>query len=176
MKIEKIELAKEALIALISAAIVAIALLTYGFFYGPFMKKLRIKYSEYKSIESELQRAYGIIEAADKVSMKSIVMTEQDSSLAIDELTKHGKAESIDFISMTPRDIRTEGQYEILPIEMEIKSTYMELGNFLGSLDELEKSLITVRNFRVIPDRNDPTVMKTELAINTYLLRQEYAE
>ena len=164
--------------SIVAGAIGLIALGVYLLFYSPLMKELRKDYSEYGTISSELARARDYIESVKRVEVKSAILTGKDISFVIGELTKKGKAEGINFISMTPKEAeRTKGQrYDILPIEMEINSDYGQIVAFLGSLDELESSLITVKEFTMEPDEKNPNKCMTNLVVNMHLLGYKYAK
>jgi len=170
MKIGSIELTQEKSIIAIVAIIAVIALAAYLVFYAPLMKELKVQYRECRSVENDVLVCRNIIGSAGKVYGERILMSEKDISRAIDELTKHGKSQGINFLSIRPEDIREEkgSQYKVLPIEMEIESTYEQLGEFLGSLDELEKGLVRVESFEIFPDRKDASNLITELVVDVY--------
>lgn len=173
------ELAKKKIMIIAAVGIVIFALGTYNFLYAPLINELKAKYLECKNCENDVFYARNLIESVKVVGKDSPLLTEEDISIAIDELTKHGKSRGINFISMTPQEKqkKTEAQYEILPIEMELESTYEELGTFLGSLDEMQNSLITVRSFGVsVFDEEDQRKLETELVVNMYLLGEKYAK
>lgn len=174
----KIELTRERLIVVISVIIALIALLVYLVFYAPVRRKLRTKYLECKTIESEVLHTRNIIESAASSYREAALITEEDVSQAIDELTRHGKLKGINFISINPKEIKKEkgSLYKILPIQMKIESTYGQLGIFLGSLDELEKGTLTVESFDINPDKKDSSRFTTDLVVNMYLLDEEREE
>ena len=91
----------------------------------------------------------------------------------MEELTRQGKSGGINFVSLTPGAVEdTEGrEYRILPIEMEIESTYEALGHFLGLLDEMEKSLLKVQSFNVVTKGEDPSKIHTRLTVYLYLAK-----
>lgn len=171
MKIGKIELSKEKIIVIVIAAICVIALGVYLVFYVPLMRQLKTQYLEYRSIENEVLECRNIIESAGRAYGERVLMTEEDTAAAIDELTRHGKLQGINFVSISPKEIKKEEgtQYKILPIGMEIESTYEQLGTFLGSLDELEKGLIKVEKFGIAPDKEDTSRLTTDLVVDIYL-------
>ena len=171
MKIGKIELTKERMLIAVSLAIAAIALGVYFVLYAPLMSELKTKYLMYKSVEKAVNQCRYTIESAGEVYGQRVLISEKDVSHAIDELTKHAKLNGINFISMSPKKIKKEknSQYKILPVEMKIKSTYEDLGAFLGSVDDLEKGLIKVKYFNIIPDEEDPSRFMTDLIIDIYL-------
>lgn len=171
MKIGTIELTKERLIMVIGAIAVICTLGIYLVFYLPLMKGLKAKYSEYKATENDLFECRNIIEPAERVGRERALTAEEDISRAIDELTSYGRLRGINFISISPKEIIEEKdlRYKVLPIEIEIESTYNELGAFLGSVDELEKGLFKVKSFEIAADKKDASRLITDLVVNIYL-------
>ena len=175
MKIGKVELTKEKLIAAIAAAVALVALGAYLIFYAPVIRETGIKYAACRAVENELLECRNIIESAGRIQGKRVLMTEKDVSHAIDELTRQGKLEGINFVSMSPGEIKEEegSQYKTLPINVEIKSTYKQLGIFLGSLDKLEKGLVKVKSFDITANAGDPKLLTTVLVMDMYLSGRE---
>ncbi|MDP3731699.1 MAG: type 4a pilus biogenesis protein PilO [Candidatus Omnitrophota bacterium] len=166
------ELTKGRLNIVISAGLAIIALGLYLFLYSPLISKLRKARLECKRLETEVLQAREAIDYLRTRAQKGKLITEEDVSWAIDELTKKGRAERINFVSMTPKQTEEPRQglsYKILPIEIEMESTYEDLGIFLGSLDELESCVVTVRNFNIAPTDEGVTKMKTKLVLNMHL-------
>jgi len=171
MRIGKIELTQEQLIIAVAVMVGAIVLGLYLFLYSPLINKLKLAHLESKAIETDVFQARDEIPSLRIRDTKKGLITEEGVSLAIDELTKQGKSKGVNFISMTPKKIeKGEPQYKILPIEMDIESTYEELGAFLGSLEELKKSLVTVRSFNIASINQKSVELKTKLVVNMHLL------
>lgn len=186
MRIGKIELTQNKLIIAITGAVGVIALGISLIFYMPLMGELRAKYFECKSVENKALEYYNIIASVGKTYGDQALVTkegvsdtaEEGMSHAIDELTKYGKSKGIDFIFISPKEMRKEkgSQYKILPVEMEIESTYEQLGVFLGSLDDLEKGLFRVKSFDITPNKEKATRLMTSLVVDIYLSGQQDAE
>lgn len=174
----KIELTKERMIITSSIAVVIIALGAYFILYAPLSRKLRTKYLECASIEAKALDVRNVIESAGKIYEERTLPIEKNISQAIDELTKHGKLKGIDFISINPKELKEEQcpEYKILPIEMKIASTYEQLAVLLGSLDELDKGILRVISFDIVPDEKDPVKLVTNLTVNMYFSKEENAE
>lgn len=166
------ELTQERIIITVVSATAIIALGLYFFLYRPLTIKLRTAYLECKSIENKAIQTRESIVPLKTTNTKRGLITEEDISLAIDELTRQGKLKGINFFSMVPKKIEKSEDFpcKILPIEMELESRYDNLGIFLGLMDDLEKSLVTVKSFNITPDKKDPRRLKTKLVINMYLL------
>lgn len=174
----KIEITKERLIAIIAVTTAMIVWGLYFFLYGPLAGKLRIAAAECAVIEADLAQARNNIAILKTRDVKKGIINEEDISLAIDELTRQSKLGNINLISMTPGEIEEskDFSYKILPIEIEIKSIYSNLGVFLGSLRELKKSLVTVRNFNITLDRKGPEELKSRLLVDMYIAGGKNAE
>ena len=177
MKIGKIELTRERLIIAVIAGIIVIALAVYSIFFAPLISKVRAKYLECKSVEGDALECRNIIQSSGKG--ERILITEEDISYAIDELTRHGKFKGVNFISMNPKKIEKKNknsQYKVLPIEIKLESTCEELGVFLGSLDDLEKGLDKVKSFDITADKEDPSKLTTDLIAEIYISGREHEE
>ena len=177
MKIGKIELIKKRLAIAVFAVTIGVALAVYIIFYAPLLQKLGIEYLKFRSVENRISGCRNIIDSAGKIRGKRVLPTEREISLAIDELTGHGRSKGINFVSIRPKEIikKPEALYKILPIEMEIKSTYRELGALLGSLDDLDKGVIKVKSFGIAPDRKEKNKVRTKLIVDMYLSGRENA-
>ena len=166
------ELTKERLIIIIAGVLIILFLGLYIFLYNPLINKLRSEGGECNRIETELLQARKAIDSLEAIDKKKMLIAEKDIPLAMEELTTQGKLKGINFVSMTPGQIEEpKTAYKILPIEMEIESTYKSLGIFLGLLGDLEKSLVTVGSFGIKADGKTSPKRKTKLVVNMYLSR-----
>jgi len=170
------EIAKDKLIKIISGVLGITVIGTYLFLYRPIIGELKKQHLECNRIESEVSQAQEAITALKKEEKKT-VLEETDVLTAIDELTGHAKSKGFNLISITPKQAEEkEGLCKILPIEMEAESTYEDLAVFLGGLDKLKMSLVTIDSFSVISEKDQPLNLKTKLVINMYLASGKYAE
>ncbi|MCX5699525.1 MAG: type 4a pilus biogenesis protein PilO [Candidatus Omnitrophica bacterium] len=165
----KIELTKQRLV--ISAAVAAAAVLlgAYLILFRPLINKLKLLHSEYQGLETSISRARDAISSLKLEGLKKELVSEADVSLAIEELTKKGKAKGINFISLTPQQIAREpGHYKVLPVDLELEASYAMLGDFLGKLDDLNRSLIRVRKFNLVSNKLNPKILITKLSLDMY--------
>ncbi|MDO8535660.1 MAG: type 4a pilus biogenesis protein PilO, partial [Candidatus Omnitrophota bacterium] len=166
-------------IVVIVAIVVSISL-AWGIFFLPRMKELRAKYSDCRSCESQVVDARNLIEAASKLDKESgarILISEKEAASGLDEFTKHGKSLGINFLSVKPGNvIIPKGMpCKILPIEMEIEATGEDFVKFAGSIDDLKKAIVTVKNFDITPDKDDGKKLKVDMVIDMYLsLKDDY--
>lgn len=170
MKVANIEFTKEKLYMLAGAGALIAAIAIYAILYAPLISQLGARHSECRAAEAEVIAARDLIESSGRIYGDKVLMTEKETSLAIDELTRHGKAMGVNFISIRPKDVITDKalQYKILPVGMEIECTDAQCGNFMGALDELKKSIITVRSFRITPDKEDRSRLRMDIVVNAY--------
>lgn len=156
---------------LIGCVLVFLAGWVYALVYRPLLSQLKIQGASCREIENAVLQARSEVTFSKKEGKKIGFIGETEVSLAMEELTRQGKLRGINFISITPRDMVTseEGGYQILPIEMETESGYESLGLFLGSLDELERGLVTVRGFHVRPVEGKPSRLEADLVVNLYV-------
>jgi len=171
MKIGKLEINQEKLIIISIAVFIAVVLAIYLIFYVPLMKDLKLKYQACKAIENDVLQTRNVIKLAGKVYGERVLMTEKEAHYAIKELTMHGGSKAINFISIKPKEVEKKKgtRYKVMPVEMEIESTYRQLAQFLGSLDDLKKGLARVKSFHITADEKDPNILYTDLVIDMYL-------
>ena len=138
--------------------------------------KLKNRYIECRNCENDVLAARNLIESAGKNLGNMTLMTEKDVPLAIEELTRHGKLKGVSFISMQPKEIvlDKDSNYKILPIEMEITAGDKQFSEFLGSLDELKKTLIKIKRFDIVPANEDRTILRARITLEIYLSAREY--
>ena len=123
----------------------------YFFLYGPLLKKLRVQGNECRTLEAEVLQARNLIALFKQRETQKTLISEKEVSQTIEEITREGNKLGINFVSVTPRTaMPVTGQtYQVMPIEMEIESTYQSLGEFLGLFDDLKGSLIKMSDFNV---------------------------
>ena len=130
---------------------------------------------EGKALESEMTAVREALDKSKAIKRGADFVSRNEVSRAIDEMAKVGAAMNINFIATSPQKIeRPEGaDHSVLPIRMEIQSVYKDLGAFLGALERLEKSLVTVREFAI---RGDPAVLPrltAEIIVEIHLKEDE---
>lgn len=128
----------------------------------PFLS-LRLKINSAKAKYRALKESMLMVRGEKKFSPR------QKASLVIDELTRKGRKQGISFLSLATQDIKKEGSYLILPIEIEMEGGYKELGVFLGSLDDLKKALFTVESFTLRAYKGRPEILRCRLILSAYL-------
>ncbi|UCD15793.1 MAG: type 4a pilus biogenesis protein PilO [Candidatus Omnitrophota bacterium] len=165
------ELTREKLIVIIAGAAVIIAGGLYLFLYQPVIKEIKVLSLESRNTEAQISYIRRMITESEKRKIEKEIVNEETASLGIDELVRQGKARGISFVSITPKKIEKSetGQYKILPIGIEIKAGYKDLGAFLGALDELKKSLVIVKSFEIIAVKDEIDKLRARIVLSMYL-------
>ena len=169
----KIRLLKEnPVIIVISAALLA-AGLVYAVVFYPLAKGLEKKLAEYRAVNSAMEEAGKLARQARPGEEEIAILTKKDLPAAIEELSSLGSSLDIEFVSLVPSASYKETVYEVFPIEAQMSSGYKKLGVFLGALNKLRKSLVSVKDFKIEPASGDNSVLNTRLTLKMYLLAQD---
>jgi len=169
----RFEITKGRLIIGIACAAVVAAFGLYSFLYAPLIGKAKITALECKNLESELFKAHAEIASLKQNSSKRRLISERDVSLSIDELSKGEGRDGLKIISVTPRQVIEEKEYNVLPVEIEIGSAYEGIISFLGALDELQGSVVTIERFNISCNRDAPLKLRTTLTLNMYIVKAQ---
>ena len=164
----KIEFPKERWVLLIAGLAAVGTLALYLFLYRPLLRELNVQASACRELEANLAHARQLAARLKTGGEERSFTKEEEVSLAIDELTRQGKLKGINFISITPKSMEKskDGRFQILPIEVETESSYETLGRFLGSLEDLKTSLVTVASFNVTAEGEDPSRLRAKLTLH----------
>lgn len=166
----KIELTKQQLVVVVSVAVAVALLGIYLILFRPLINKLTLLHLECRGFETGVLQARDAISSLKLKELKKELASETDLSLAIEELTKEGKPKGINFISLTPKQIeRQDESYRMLPVEIELEAPYAILGDFLGKLDDLNRSLARIRKFNIVLNKLNPKVLTARLSLDMYL-------
>ncbi|MFA5117251.1 MAG: type 4a pilus biogenesis protein PilO [Candidatus Omnitrophota bacterium] len=162
-----------ALIISIAAALAVIVI--HAVFYGPLIKKITLSSLENKALEKYLESARYAIEQTGISGVKRALITEDEVSIAIAELTRHGKLKGVTFISIKPGEITSGPQwfYKILPLEIIMAAPEQKFAGFLGSLADLKNSVIKVKSFEAALNTEGENRLKVNMVLELYILGKE---
>lgn len=167
-------LTKEKLGAIIISGGAIAFICLYFFLYRPLIKKLRVSSGECAVLEQQVRLLREKAPFLKNIEDKKKLVTEEDISIVIDEVTRKGKTNKIEFISIVSG--KTEEvkdgiyAYKRLLLEMETLSSYISLGRFLGALEKLERGVVTVNSFNIAQDKNAPDKIRAKLMLDIYFL------
>ena len=166
----KLELTKQRLVTIVSVAVTVALLGIYFILFRPLINKLKLLHLECRGLETGVLQARDAISSLKLKELKKELASEADVSLAIEELTKEGKARGINFISLTPKQIeRQQASCKILPVDLELEASYVMLGDFLGKLDDLNRSLVRIRKLNIVSNKANPKISTARLSLDMYL-------
>ncbi len=167
-----IELSKKS-IALIAG--ISVAAVVFFLFIWPLMTKVSRISQEVKALDSKLVSVRGALVEGSKLNQEKNLLTRNEISKAINEIINVGAELNINFLSTSPQPIQElqGSKYPVLPIRMEVQSTYEDFGIFLGALEGLNQSIVTIRKFNIERRLEILPKINTELTVDVHLKEGE---
>lgn len=156
----------------ISILAVVFMFLGYGIIYRPLASKISRQKKEWQAIEKDLTIARGFISKKDDLGRKGHLLSRQEISLAIDEITRIGRKQKVNFISISPQEIEPAAAGEPcrrMAIQIDLEAEYRDFGNFLAALKELRESFVTVRSFKMVRHESVYSLLHSQMIIDVYL-------
>ena len=137
---------------------------------SPLMAKIQRMHTEWLAQETRLQNIRQLIQTHNKTNSQKNLLTTEEMSWVIDQITQVGRSFSINFISIKPQklEICPEGDCLSLPIELELEADYKNVGLFLEALDQLEGTVITLRSLKMMKDNPNAVSIKSNLILEVY--------
>lgn len=150
---------------------VALAGIVFFLFIKPLWSKASSISQEVKVLSSELSDIRDALKKDTTLHKSRHPLSRGEVSAAINEIMEAGASFNIDFFTTNPQKIQKleNSKYPILPIRLEMQSTYENFGVFLGALERLDKSIVTVRQFDItrkpiiLPDISVELVLEIHL-------------
>lgn len=178
MKIANFEITKDKVIIAVSTGAILMAISVLIIFYAPAIKKMAAKGSECRKIETEVRQARTLISQAGKIYGDRTLISEDEVGWAMEEITKHGKAMGINFISIKPSEIKeVPGTgYKVMSIDMRLEATDKQFSEFIGAADTLKKGLLKISGFDISPKEDDPVKLDCRLLLDMYISGRKYAQ
>lgn len=151
---------------LLSGLAIAVLLLVYL----PLLAQVRKKDQELAGLIRQLSASGSELSGLSGDAGGKKIVGEAEASALVDRITREAKSCLLDIKSAAQKEIRAiEDGYEALPLQLEIESSFEQLGVFLGRLDSLEDGLVSVDSFQILgAERLGPKV-SAFLSLNLYL-------
>jgi len=148
--------------------------ISFFVFIVPSWGRLRSVDHELRLVEGQLAASRTEVESARKLHLNGPLLSREEISLAMDEITKTGKTFNINFLSINPQDVEDikDSVSQRLPVVIELESEYKDFGLFVGALANLKESIVTIRDFKMIRDESILPRLTSKLVIDLYLKRQ----
>ena len=152
-----------------------VVVMVFLLFIKPLFGKVSAISARAKALDDELRDARAALARGSRLNHEKQLLARNEVSRAINEITNLGNSLNINFLSTNPQRIEVAqgSQYPTLPIQMEVQSTYKDLGIFLGTLETTSKNVVTVKTFSI--DRNQEILpeIQTEIVFELYLKEGE---
>ena len=187
MKIKK-EKMKQILYGL-SLVVPAILLVAGFFLYSPSAQKLKILKKELGECEKDIRfleenelpqkksekETLAKFQARFEEVKKKISLVEErlpsNENLGsfLEQLTFASKEADVDFFRIKSGEVKDYQEYLELPIEIELKSNFFKLGDYLERLERLSR-LIKINSIKIESEKQ-PYLLKTKLFASTFILK-----
>lgn len=142
------------------------------FLYLPLARTIRKKSLEWNTFKGQLNSAQINLQVIQKSGTNKKLIRQQEASGVLNAITQEGRNLRLNFKSLNQKEIRgIENKYAILPVEMEIEGGYEELGHFLGALEGLESSIVTIESFKIWRDDKILPKISASLVVKLYLVQ-----
>jgi hypothetical protein len=153
MKIDSVKLKLDNK-ALVATVILGVALMSVFAFILPLWYKAARLTEEVRILDGELGAIRRLVDENGKMNGEQRPIAKGQASLAINEIMETALALGLDLLSTSPKNVIKDknSQYPVLPLRLELKSSYKNLGLFLGRLQELQKSIVVVDEFHIKRD------------------------
>lgn len=158
----------------------------------PLRRSIILDKNEYNKLETRIAEGRQRLDFISKID-KALIESQFDKlnkrlpskspiSAILEELTERGKEFNIEFISVTPIAEKTitlasrEGKaiYRVLPIEINMRAGYKDIGEYIGVLENLESSFATISEFQINKDESiSPSRLKVRMILYTYMSSAE---
>lgn len=153
----------------------------------PMMKRADGLRSETRLVTQEISRVRDFMKANDSGLTGNRLISSHEAALALEEITVLGNKHEIAFLSMVRQDkakvsskkLKTANAsrlFNTLPVELETRSTYKELGLFLGGLNDLRESIILIDDLQIAQDKRDPGSVRSKIRINICLKNEDHGK
>ena len=129
--------------------------------------------------------ARGVIEAAERLRgqlegarvklryLDEKILSRRDFTRILEQLAEATRERNIRIISMKPREeakANPDSLCESLPIEMEIRGRYIDLGRYLEDLKD-RPLLLNVESLQIRPDEKEAPILSVHMVLTAYMWR-----
>lgn len=184
--LKKIDLVKNRKTVILIIVGIIIFFILFFVVLAPTRKEMAGKNRKWRDLKIQLVAARNKIEnfKVDKSAVEAKVEelrrrlpSKSPTSIILEELTKKGKKLNIEFVSIAPRqlqqDIVAGSKCKVVPININMKATYRDLGEYLGLIENLESSFATVKEFQATKDERTFPKLTVNMRIYAYVLEED---
>jgi len=167
----KLKLEKRQMMMIGFGLIVVVAVLSVVFFYLPAINSSNKILFETEKLKKDILIAKDFTESQNKAQRKGRLISQQEIALAMDEITRAGEVQNINFVSIEPLEIEegVNSKYHRLPIELKLVSHYKEIGQYMEALGQLNESIVSISSFIIDRDEDILPLVKTKMLVEVYI-------
>jgi len=166
---------------------IVVFLVLFAVIFAPARRELAGKKKIYRELEVQLIAGRDKLSAikidragveAKVVELRKRLPSKSPTAVIMEELSKKGKGFNIDFISISPQPVEplpgvsAAFNCKALPIIIKMRASYRSLGDYLGSLENLESGFATVPEFQVAKDERTFPKLIVDMKVYTYVLEE----
>lgn len=177
--------------SLLAVAGVIVLVILLAALISPTQRAISSKRREWKEKEKKLVEArerqsasYRIDKAgieAEAQNLRRRLPAKSQMPAILDELARRGKEMSIEFISIKPREEKTKRssseadgiRYSTIPIDIDMRATFKNLGRYLDAIDNMESGFATVDNVQISKDDRLFPKLNIKMTVSTYTIEDE---
>lgn len=121
-------------------------------------------------VSSNARLLTGLMKKDSTDQVGPMLISPNKVSEVIEELTALGSEHSVTFLSLIQQDKKKSNykKMSVQPVELETRSSFKQLGSFLGRINGLSQGIILIDSFQVFADENDQD--KVRSIIHMYIL------
>lgn len=154
-------------IAVLGAAVFFITIA--AFLFLPFIRQIRGKGVEYKSLSQQLDSGYKYLEFFQRNGAGKKLIAQADTASLIDTIAKEGRKYMLILKTISQKDpIGLGNTYAILPLEMEIEADFKQLGLFFQALEANSDAFVSVNKFTIRYDEKITPKLSVSLTLHIY--------
>lgn len=156
----------------IMAGIAACMALMVVFLYLPLSRSIRKAGLEWRGLNQLLSSAGAHLSVFQGTSAGKRLIREEGISSVIDRIAQEGRNNLLDFKSISQDNINDAGQnHRILPVVIKMEGEYKQLGVFLGALENIKDSLVSVEEFSITGDERILPKVSVSIVLNIHLTK-----
>ena len=148
----------------------------YVFLYNPMLAKIKSYEAKQKYSQERLAHMQQAFKKINSSQAQAIAITQEEIDQALKEIFAAAKSRDINVGYVSVKDTQKYNSlYTIIPVLIEVESTYEKLGIFLGALENKQGNLVTVKTINLkLHQKNDP-ILKASVFLNIYIVNK-YAQ
>ena len=125
-------------------------------FVDPARSQLRSLRQELETEKRKSEILRRIVQLESTINgTRASLLEKRDAAPLIDAVNRLAEESTLTLVSVTPQPPQKQGQYDRLPIEVELQCTYHQLGRFLSRI-ESSKRFLRVDSVKM-EERRDPS-------------------